>query len=58
MEEPLFDKIYDQFTIELRDECHDIGLAQDGAGNEIGGIEITNGGATASQASPFQFHLW
>ena len=58
VEEPLFDEIYDQFTIEVRDECHDIGLAEDGGGTVIGGIEITNSGSTASQASPFQFHLW
>lgn len=44
-------EVYDQFTIEVRDECHDIQTRT--------GITVTDQSSnTATASSPFTFYLW
>ena len=49
-----------QFTVEVRDECHDIIVHQDAGGTKVGAIAITKNsdGSSATESSPFQFDMW
>lgn len=52
VDEPLKSEVYDQFTVELRDECHDIQT------KTAITITRTSDGSSATQSSPFEFDLW
>jgi hypothetical protein len=56
------DKVTDTFTIELRDECHDIVPLEDGSGNVIGNIAISDSATAQSgsgtESSPWVYHTW
>ena len=54
-------KITDQFTVEVRDECHDIVLLQDGGASVIGDIKVTKDSDSSTEstvAAPFTYDLW
>jgi hypothetical protein len=55
-------KITDQFTIELRDECHDIIILENGSNTKIGNIAIsdsaTKQSGSGTEASPWMYHTW
>ena len=60
VEAPKLQVICDQFTVEVRDECHDIVVRQDGVGNDNGGLVITrhSDALAASASSPFEYDMW